>query len=130
MPGLMCSLTVLHPSYCRCLFFLFEHFHKVSTVSLCMQCRLQLIKHAQTHTSCLLPTAHHSNSTHLCSFPRESPTVFFTSSFPGLNTCSFNPAKPKGIVVLWGFFSSPFIPKQSLDTSRAPFVLRRETKIH
>lgn len=36
--------------------------------------------------------------THLCSFPRESPTVFFTSSFPGFSTCSFKPVNPpKGI---------------------------------
>lgn len=42
--------------------------------------------------------SHHSPPSHLCSFPRESPTVFFTSSFPGFSTCSFKPANPpKGI---------------------------------
>lgn len=47
-----------------------------------------------------MPHSHHSpyKLSHLCSFPRESPTVFFTSSFPGLSTCSFKPANPpKGI---------------------------------
>lgn len=38
---------------------------------------------------------------HLCSFPRESPTVFFTSSFPGFSTCSFKPDNPKGILSLF-----------------------------
>lgn len=33
-------------------------------------------------------------STYFCRFPRESPTLFFNSSFPGLSTFSFRPANP------------------------------------
>lgn len=44
------------------------------------------------------PIISRQSQTHLCRFPRPSPTVFFTSSFPGFRICSFSPANPpKGI---------------------------------
>lgn len=43
-------------------------------------------------------------NSYLCSFPNESPTVFFTSSFPGFTTCFFKPVKLKGIFFCFFFF--------------------------
>lgn len=86
-------------------------------------CKNVWIKTNTLQFLCCLPTTSCKPS-HLCSFPRESPTVFFTSSFPGLSTWSFKPANPpKGIVAC-----SLRLFQKCLGISLAHFLLRKGQK--
>lgn len=85
----------------------------------------------EDQTTCThMPPSHHCPYTlsHLCSFPRESPTVFFTSSFPGFSTCSFKPANPpKGIFLSVFVFFLLFNLERALKPP-THFVLKRVKK--